>query len=78
MTHKQQEAYKTHNTYLSVAHCPQPDSLLTDVLVSGGLEELRRGATIYGVFKACQREHSSCSRIIPGVKFINQGQHRRG
>lgn len=43
MIHKQQEAYKTHNTYLSIAHCPQPDSLLTDVLVSGGLEEVRRG-----------------------------------
>lgn len=37
MTHKQQEAYKTHNTYLSVAYCPQPDSLLTDMLVSGGV-----------------------------------------
>lgn len=72
MIHKQQEAYKTHNTYLSVAHCPQPDSILTDVPVSGGGGGV---ATIYGALKAWQAVYNSCNGITPVVKFINKTQH---
>ena len=66
MIGKQQEACKTHNTYLSIAHWPQSDSILTDVLMSEEEEEeeeegRRQGgmATIYPALKALQTVHNS-------------------